>query len=98
MTIFIFHRLDAFYDAFFKHKPEFSNLWKVAKIILALSHGQAQVERGFSINKDISTTNMRLQTLVAKRRVDDHLNHCGGIDGLVITSTLRTSCLTSHRR
>ena len=29
----------------------YSKLWKVVKMLLVLSHGQATVERGFSMNK-----------------------------------------------
>ena len=36
-----------------------------------LSHGQSQVERGFSIIKDITSTNMGAETLIAFHRVHD---------------------------
>ena len=33
-------------------KKEYAVLWPVAKHLLTLSHGQADVEQGFSINKE----------------------------------------------
>ena len=38
----------------------------------------ACVERGFSINKDIPTTHLKLKTLIAKRMIYVHLNDVGG--------------------
>ena len=40
-------------------------------MILTLSHGQAAIERGFSINKDLINTNMLEETIVAKRVICD---------------------------
>ena len=34
------------------------DLWQVARTILLLSHGQATVERGFSVNKETMADNM----------------------------------------
>ena len=65
---------------------------------LALSHSQAHVERGFSVNKDISTTNMKLQTLIAKRMAADHLSVCGGVENFLITEELRESCKEARTR
>ena len=31
--------------------PSFPELWDVMRMLLVLSHGQASVERGFSINR-----------------------------------------------
>jgi len=36
-----------------------NNLAEVTKVILTLSHGQADVERGFSTNKDTVKTNQK---------------------------------------
>lgn len=40
-----------------KHDISFSLLWEVVKLVL-LSHGQASVERGFSVNKQIAVESM----------------------------------------
>jgi len=46
-------------------------LWKVVRMVLTLSHGQASVESGFSINKELLTENMEEETIVAQRIVFD---------------------------
>ena len=43
------------------------------KIILTLSHGQASVERGFSINKSLLVHNLTETSLISERIVLDHL-------------------------
>ncbi|KAK0143227.1 hypothetical protein N1851_018653 [Merluccius polli] len=45
--------------------PSFSRLWDVVKVVLVLSHGQASVERGFSINKELIVENQKELSLVA---------------------------------
>lgn len=41
----------------------YTDLWNFCKKLLLLSHGQAEVERGFSINKEVETCNMSEETL-----------------------------------
>ena len=43
-------RLDDFYCELLNTK-DFSDIWEVVKLVLILSHGNASVESGFSINK-----------------------------------------------
>ena len=43
------------------------------KIILTLSHGQASVEHGFSINKSILDVNMKPESIVARKCIQDHM-------------------------
>lgn len=45
--------LDIFFVHLLKHDSSFSQLWAVMKVLLMLSHGQAAMERGFSMNKQI---------------------------------------------
>ena len=45
---------------------------KVLKLLL-LSHGQATVERGFSVNKEMIVENQQEQSLVARRVIKDHI-------------------------
>ncbi|CAM4672851.1 unnamed protein product [Leuciscus chuanchicus] len=53
--------------------PSFSRLWDVVKVVLVLSHGQASVERGFSINKELIVENQKELSLVAQRLIVDHV-------------------------
>ena len=56
-------------------KPHYNVLWKVVKLVLVLSHGQAGIERGFSENKDILSCNMGEDTVKAYRTVYDGVKH-----------------------
>ena len=51
----------------------YKDLSYVVKIILTLSHGQASVERGFSINKSLVKVNMKEETIVAKKINRDYM-------------------------
>lgn len=66
-------RLDEFFHRKLNGKQEYKELWEVFKLILVLSHGQAPVERSFSVNDDIQSTNMKQQTLCAIKMVHDAL-------------------------
>ena len=62
-------------------KDVYSKLWNVVRMLLVLSHGQAAVERGFSINKQAEEVHLQAETFVAKRINCDHvLRYVGGID------------------
>ena len=50
-------RLNEFIMRFVGASTKFSELWKLFKILLILSHGQAQVECGFSVNKNLLAEN-----------------------------------------
>ena len=49
-------------------------LRKLFQIVLILSHGQGQVEHGFTINKQLLDDNMSSETLAAQRVVHDHMS------------------------
>lgn len=54
------------------------------KKILILSHGNAFVEKGFSINKEVIVENQLAKSLVAQRQVYDAIQALGGLDNIVI--------------
>ena len=64
-------RLDEFLTTF-PDAPSFSDLRKVFKILLILSHGQAQVDWGFRINKQLLLENLYPSSLVAENIVKNH--------------------------
>ena len=66
--------LDSFLIGYMKGVAKFANLWKVSKIIFTLSHGQANIERGFSVNKELLIENMKQKSLVSQRIVCDQLS------------------------
>ena len=63
-------------DTFFFSLPaikKYVNLAFVIKMILTLSHGQAVVERSFSINKSAVDVNMKEESTVARKAIDDRM-------------------------
>ena len=79
-------------------KTEYSKLWEVVSQLVLLSHGQASVERGFSINKQMERTNMCHETFIAERIVNDHLRSVGGVLSVAINKELLASCRASRAR
>ena len=55
----------------------FGSLTKIVKTLLIVSHGQAQVERGFSINSELLVENLNNESLIAQRIVTDHMRQKG---------------------
>ena len=51
-------RLDHFLYEELIEKREFEDLWICFKQLLTLSHGQASVERGFLVNKEVVAPNL----------------------------------------
>ena len=45
----------------------------IIKVILTVSHGQAAIERGFSLNKTILDVNMKKESIVARKIIRDHM-------------------------
>ncbi|GBO13838.1 hypothetical protein AVEN_181902-1 [Araneus ventricosus] len=46
--------------------------------VLILSHGQASVERGFSVNRAIEVENLKDESYISQRLVYDYIKFCGG--------------------
>ena len=67
------HRLGEFFFAAVKVQ-NYKNLAFILKIVLTLSHGQAAVERGFSVNKALLDVNMQENSLIAHKLVRDHMS------------------------
>ena len=67
-------RVDSLFCDTMSQNPSYKQLWTVVKQLLFLSHGQATVEHGFSINKEIEVENMAESTFAAKRMVCDHVH------------------------
>ena len=61
-------------------KDTYSKLWNVVRMLLVLSHGQSDVERGFSINNQAEEAHLPSETFVAKRIICNHVRYVGGID------------------
>ena len=74
-------RLDHFYSKIFNSKnfPNgFKELESVFQTVFVLSHGNASVESGFSINQEVLVENLTEQSLVNLRLVYDSIKTRGG--------------------
>ena len=87
------HRIDTLFYKIMFGKVEFSFAWDFIVQLLLLSHGQAAVERGFSINKHASFTNQHEDSLVARRVVKDYVNYVGGIEKVGVSEPLNRAVM-----
>lgn len=90
-------QLDSFY---FNLLPvdEFPKLLEVLEIIFVLSHGNAAVEGGFSVNKSLLIENLSEKSLVAQRTVIDGMKSAGGFTEVEIDTNMRKNFTLAHDR
>jgi hypothetical protein len=62
-------RLDDFYNSVLNGNDPLRALLDVINTLLALSHGQATVERGFSVNKNMLREGLSSDTIISLRQV-----------------------------
>ena len=67
-------RLDTFLGNYMQDHIQFVKLCDIFKMLLTISHGQASVERGYSVNKDLLIENLHEKTVVALRTVHDSIS------------------------
>ena len=92
-------RLDVFYHKLIiGSKEEFKKIWSVFQIVFILSHGNARVESGFSVNADMLVENLKEESLIAQRRVYDLIVSSGGVLNVNITSGIVTYARKAHSR
>ena len=75
-------RLDELLFDTMANNSSMHKLWSCVKMLLLLSHGQASVERGFSVNKQVELDNLDEDTFVAKRIICDHVASVGGLQNI----------------
>lgn len=91
-------RLDTFILQRLHDLEKYGHLVKVVRILLVLSHGQAAVERGFSVNKEVEVKNLQAKSLVAQSLVCDYVTSCGGVLEVPLTKELLQSVQRSRQR
>ena len=75
-----------------------ANYPKVCELALLLSHGQASVERGFSVNKELVVENQSEQTLSARRIIKDHIIHVNGVTNVEIKRNMVLSARSARAK
>ena len=92
-------RLDSFLSEILQVQVEYQDLWLTVQLLLTLSHGQATVERGFSVNKEVLTPNLQEISLQAIRLVHSSvLAQNIKVADFVITEALLSSCSHASNR
>jgi hypothetical protein len=91
-------RLDDFYFRHVGSISEYESIWSVMKIILILSHGNASVESGFSINGDLLVENLKEESVVAQRQAYDGISVSGSVLNVNIDTRLIQLARTARRR
>lgn len=95
-------RIDDFlFDEVGLHKhEEMKQLFEVILMLLTLFHGQAEIERGFSVNGDILQPNLKKESLVAIRMVHSGLTASGvkAASDVQITPAMILSCKHARAR
>ena len=77
----------------------YKKCWKVVTLVLTLFDGQAAVERGFAVNKEVFIENMQELSLISQRQVGDYLHHVGKrISEVPMPNDLLKSCKLTHSR
>lgn len=89
-------RIDHFWRDILGDK--YQNLMAIVKLVCCLSHGNANIERGFSVNGECLFENMAEKSVVARRQIYDAVSHIGGIDSLEISKSLIHSARNAHSR
>ena len=56
------------------NQEEYKELWVTLKILLTLSHGQAAVEKGFSVSKELLAPILREMSFRVLRLIDTSLS------------------------
>ena len=86
-------RLDSFICNTLSKDEEFKELWSTLQILLTLSHSQAAVERGFSVNKEVLAPNMQEMNLKAIRLVHSSVASLKiKTSDFIVTDKLLKSC------
>ena len=67
------NRLDQFYFEMVKVNVNYKVLSKVLILVFVLGHGQASIERGFSINRNIFSENMKEKLLFSRPTIKDFM-------------------------
>ncbi|CAN7985972.1 unnamed protein product [Ixodes hexagonus] len=92
------NRLDEFFAELMRHNSSYTELWKVVKLLLVLSHGQATVERGLSVNRQVSVENLKDLSYVSQRIVCDAVDKAGGVLNVPVTKELRTAVSAARKQ
>ena len=82
-------------------EKKYDKLWVLVKCVMLISHGNADPERGFSINKHVLKIHgfsLGEDTIIAIRLVKDFIIKCGGSEKVPVPNALLKSCKEARSR
>jgi hypothetical protein len=81
-------------------QPKYSTVGAIIKEALSLSHGQADVEHGFSVNKQVlnGRTALSARALCGTRTLKEVITSCGSILNIPITPALISAYRNAHKQ
>ena len=92
-------RLDEFLGIYLNNERQYKDLWLICKLVFVLSHGQSNIERGFSVNKDVIQHNQKERSLISQRLIYDSVQSSGiALHEFEVTPELRRSCRLACQR
>lgn len=74
----------------------YPELWACKKLLI-LSHGQATVESGSSINKEVESDNIQEDTVVTRRLVCNYIIQHGGVTQVRMTLAWTSNMLSTNK-
>ncbi|GBL84560.1 hypothetical protein AVEN_99516-1 [Araneus ventricosus] len=92
-------RVDQFWSHLFKRYTNTDAIQSVMEMVMIFFHGNSNVERGFSVNKECVVDNMKEETLIAQRLVyDGVMDHGKDIGNMDISKSLIHSYKNARSR
>lgn len=92
------HRIDSILYQHLNNQSDLQLLWKMIQQILLLSHGQATVERGFSVKKELTVQNLQKEGLKARRHIQQAVKRAGGVTAVPITKELLSYASSAYSK
>ena len=90
--------LDFFFVDLMHGDARYRKCWTIFKIVFTLSHGQADVDWAFSVNKELLVENLQ-QTLISQRLIYDYTSDFSKpISEILSTNEMLKSCRLAHLR
>lgn len=93
------NRLDTFFVAELNlNNEDNKEFFDFVKLILVCFHGNAAVERGFSVNADCLVENLEENSLIAQRSCIAAVDACGGVPNVDITRCMLSAYFSSSAK
>ena len=89
-------RIDEFY-AKILNSPSEVDLIVLVRLCLILSHGNARMESGFSINENLLQINMKESSIILQRLASEGIHRGGGVAEIKVTPELQKCVKRSYR-